>query len=47
MIAPLFIAVAAAPILLASWMVAWLIGDLFEGSVTAPVRVRSNDSWGR
>jgi hypothetical protein len=47
MIAPLLIAVAAAPILLAFWIVAWLIGDLFEGSVTAPVRVRSNDSWGR
>jgi len=47
MIAPLLIAVAAAPFILASWMVVWLIGDLFEGSVTAPVPVRSSDGWGR
>jgi hypothetical protein len=47
MIAPLLIAVAAAPILVAFWMVAWLIADLFEGSVTAHVPVRSRDGWGR
>jgi hypothetical protein len=47
MIAPLLIALAAAPILLAFWMVAWLVGDLFVGPVSAPVRVRSSDDWGR
>ncbi len=47
MIAALLIATAAAPILLAIWVLAWLVGDLFAGPVRAPVRIRSRDDWGR
>lgn len=47
MMAPVLIAVAAAPLLLATWVVAWLVGDLFCRPVTVPVRVRSRDDPGR
>jgi hypothetical protein len=47
MMAPVLIALAAAPILVAFWVAAWLVGDLFAGPVTAPIRVRSRDDWGR
>ncbi len=42
MIAPLLIAAAAVPVLVALWLVAWLFGDLFAGSARATVRVRSD-----
>ena len=47
MLAPVLVALAATPMLLAFWVVAWLVGDLFAGPVTAPVRVRSSYDWGR
>jgi hypothetical protein len=47
MIAPVLLAVAATPVLLAFWVVAWLVGDLFAGPVGAPLRVPSRDDWGR
>jgi hypothetical protein len=47
MMAPVLIALAAAPIFVAFWVLAWLVGDLFAGPVTAPVSVRSKDDWGR
>ncbi len=47
MIALVPIAAAAAPLLLAFWVLAWLVGDLFAGPVTAPVPVRSRDNWER
>jgi hypothetical protein len=46
MIAPVLVAVAIVPILLALWVVAWLVGDLFARPVPSPVRVRSGDGWG-
>jgi hypothetical protein len=45
--APVLIALAAAPIFVALWVAAWLVGDLFGGPVTAPVSVRSRGDWGR
>jgi len=47
MIAPVLVGVAIAPILLALWVVAWLVGDLFEHPVPSPVRIRSREGWGR
>jgi hypothetical protein len=47
MMAPVLIALAAAPILVALWVVAWLVGDLFAAPVSAPVRVRFRDHRGR
>jgi len=47
MIAPVLVAVAIAPIVVALWVVAWLVGDLFEHPVLSPVHVRSRDGWGR
>jgi hypothetical protein len=46
MIAPVLVAVAIAPILVALWVVAWLVGDLFAHPVPSPVRARSRGSWG-
>jgi hypothetical protein len=43
MIAPLLIAAAAVPALIALWLVAWLFGDLFAGPASATVRVRSDN----
>ena len=47
MIAPVLVALVAAPIIAALWVLAWLIGDLFSGPMRAPVRIRSNDDWRR
>ncbi len=47
MMAPVLIALVGAPILVALWVVAWLVGDLFAGPVRAHVRIRSRDDWGR
>jgi hypothetical protein len=47
MIAAVLLAMAVAPLLIAFWVVAWLVGDLFEPPVPSPVRVRSRDGWGR
>jgi hypothetical protein len=47
MIAPMLVALAAAPIIAALWVLAWLIGDVFSGQMRAPVRIRSDDDWGR
>jgi hypothetical protein len=48
MMAPVLIALAATPMLLALWAAAWLVGDLFAGPVvTSPIRVRSDDDPGR
>jgi hypothetical protein len=47
MIAPVLLAVAMAPMLIAFWVVAWLVGDLFKHPVPSPVRIRSRDGWGR
>lgn len=41
MIAPALFAFVAAPVLLALWVAAWLVGDLFAGPLPATVRVRS------
>jgi hypothetical protein len=46
MIAPVLIALVAAPIITALWVSAWLIGDLFSGPMRAPIRIRE-DGWGR
>jgi len=46
MIATVLLALAAAPIFAALWVVAWLVGDLFAGPVRAPIRIREDD-WGR
>jgi hypothetical protein len=43
MIAPLLLALMAMPAVVALWVVAWLVGDVFAGPVAAPVRVRSGD----
>ncbi len=45
MIAPVLIALVATPILVALWMAAWLVGDLFAAPVSTPVRIRSRDGW--
>jgi hypothetical protein len=47
MIAPVLLALVAAPIIAALWVLAWLIGDLFSGQMRAPVRIRPNDDWRR
>jgi hypothetical protein len=47
MIAPVLVALVAAPIIAALWVLAWLIGDLFSGPMRAHVRIRSNDDWRR
>jgi hypothetical protein len=47
MIAPVLLALVAAPIIAALWVLAWLIGDLFSGQMRAPVRIRSHDAWRR
>jgi len=41
MIAPFIIAAAAAPVIIALWLVTWLFGDLFAGLGTATVPVPS------
>ncbi len=41
MIAPLFIAIAAVPALIAFWLVAWLIGSLLQGTRPVVARDRS------
>ncbi len=47
MIGPVLVALVAAPVLLALWVLAWLVGDLFAGPSVAPVRIRSKDDRGR
>jgi hypothetical protein len=47
MMAPVLIALIAAPMLIAFWVVAWLVGDLFANPAPSPVRVRSRDDWRR
>jgi hypothetical protein len=47
MIAPVLLALVAAPIIAALWVLAWLIGDLLSGQMRAPVQIRSNDDWRR
>jgi hypothetical protein len=47
MIAPVLLAVAMAPMLIAFWVVAWLVGDLFAHPGPLPVPVRPRDGWGR
>ena len=42
MIVPFVFAAAAAPALIALWLVAWLVGDLFAGPASATVRVRTD-----
>ena len=42
MIAVLFVGAVAIPFLLALWVAAWLLGDLFAGQAAVPVRVRSD-----
>jgi hypothetical protein len=42
MIAPLLVVAIAIPFLLALWVTAWLVGDLFAGPAIVPVRVRSD-----
>ena len=43
MMALFLMAAAAAPILLAFWVAAWLVGDVFGGPEAATVRVRSSN----
>jgi hypothetical protein len=42
MIAPLLVVAIAIPFLLALWVAAWLVCDLFAGPATVPVEVRTH-----
>ncbi len=43
MIAPILIAIAATPLLVAFWLVAWLIGNLLQGTRPVVARDRGRD----
>jgi hypothetical protein len=47
MMALVLIALAVAPMLVAFWVGAWLVGDLFANPVASPVRARSGDDGQR
>jgi hypothetical protein len=47
MIAPFFIAIAAVPALVGFWLLAWLVGNLLQGTRPMVARDRSRDEWPR